>query len=464
VGLITEEVIVTLGNMNIKYFENLGYPIHRRIDSRKELSVKRGTIITVKVEDLLKSSNAKVDVECDCCGEELKNVVWQNYLKYVKEGGKYYCKKCAKKLYGDEKTKKTKLKNGKSFKQWCLENNRNDVLDRWDYELNKIKPHEILYATKNKYYFKCPRGIHQSELKCINSFTRGQEGSMECNQCNSFAQFGIDNLGNDFLEKYWDYEKNTINPWEISHGNSIRKVWIKCQDVNYHGSYDVVPNGFIKGYKCSYCASKKVHPLDSLGKLLEDKGLLHLWSNKNKKSSFEFMPSSREKVYWKCPNGKHKDYKRSINDSNNKCNFRCPECQYSKGEEVISNYFISEGFIKISQKDFEQLIDKEKYNKNYYIPQKEFEGLVGLGGKSLFYDFYLPKYNLIIEYDGEYHFRVIKYKNESIKQAKDKFKKQQIHDMRKSKYAMDNDIQLIRIPYWEFDNIEKILERELNLQ
>ena len=32
----------------------------------------------------------------------------------------------------------------------------------------------------------------------------------------------------------------------------------------------------------------------------------------------------------------------------------------------------------------------------------------------------------------------------------------------KNKYAMDNDIQLIRIPYWEFDNIEEILKRELN--
>ena len=34
-------------------------------------------------------------------------------------------------------------------------------------------------------------------------------------------------------------------------------------------------------------------------------------------------------------------------------------------------------------------------------------------------------------------------------------------DNLKSDYAMKNKIKLIRIPYWEFDNIESILDREL---
>ena len=42
----------------------------------------------------------------------------------------------------------------KSFKQWCTENNRQDVLDRWDYDLNYCKPCDIGYATNHKYYFK----------------------------------------------------------------------------------------------------------------------------------------------------------------------------------------------------------------------------------------------------------------------------------------------------------------------
>ena len=31
-------------------------------------------------------------------------------------------------------------KNKKSFYDWCVENNREDILDRWDYELNDCSP------------------------------------------------------------------------------------------------------------------------------------------------------------------------------------------------------------------------------------------------------------------------------------------------------------------------------------
>ena len=33
----------------------------------------------------------------------------------------------------------------------------------------------------------------------------------------------------------------------------------------------------------------------------------------------------------------------------------------------------------------------------------------------------------------------------------------------KTQYCKENNIKLIRIPYWEFDNIEEILNRELEV-
>jgi len=56
-----------------------------------------------------------------------------------------------------------------------------------------------------------------------------------------------------------------------------------------------------------------------------------------------------------------------------------------------------------------------------------------------------------------------KYKNEPIEQAKDRYKKQCIHDILKNKYAMDNNINILRIPYWEYNNIEEILNNYLNI-
>jgi len=257
------------------------------------------------------------------------------------------------------------------------------VLDRWDYELNNRLPNEILYATHEKYYFKCPRGLHTSEFKLISSFTSGQEGSIECDQCNSIAQFGIDNLGKDFFDKYW--------------------------------------------------------------------------SNKNTMDSWKYAKNSHQQVWWKCPEKIHDDYFREISNSNSS-NFRCPECQYSKGEERINEYFIKKGFIKINQDEFEQLVDKDKYNKNY-IPQKEFDGLMGLGNGLLSYDFYSLKHNLLIEYQGEQHERYIP----GFHKSKKDFEKQLEHDKRKKEYANKHNIKLLEIWYYDFDNIESILQKELNL-
>jgi len=457
--LISEEVLIKWHTTNKKWYESKGYIFTKYKDEFK-----------VRIHDLTSGSSVSVEVKCDCVdclNPYLKPILWQNYLKYIKEDGKYYCNKCASNLFGKEKTIKTKLKNTKSFEQWCVENNRQDVLDRWDYDLNDCKPNEICVSTNKKYYFKCPINSHLSELKIINSFTYGQEGSMDCQQCNSFAQYLLDNYGEEALDRYWDWDKNiNINFWHIAKSTGKIKVWIKCQDKDYHGSYDITPNHFITGNRCPYCTNRhgKVHPLDSLGKLLEDKNLLHLWSNRNKKSPYEYTPKSNQEVYWKCPEGTHKDYPRSICGSN-KSSFRCPECQYSKGEERVSNYFINLGFIKIIDEDYIILDDifKEKYH--HYIPQKEFDGLVGLKNGNLSYDFYLPnlQYNLLIEYDGEYHYMPIrKYKNEPIKYAEERLKKQQEHDRLKTEYAESYNINLLRIPYWEFDNIEDILDEYLN--
>jgi len=396
--LLTKEVEVILNNSIIKYYSNLGYDIPKIKNKYGDYTTPRGTKIIVKVEDLSHGSRVQVDVKCDCCGEII-NPYYNNYLRYLRRDGKYYCKKCSKKLFSINTYRKTILRNRKSFEQWCIENNRQDILDRWDYELNDCRPSEITYGTPNKYYFKCLKGLHKSELKNIGSFTSGEDGVMDCKQCISFAQWGIDHLGEDFFEKYWDYDKNVVNPWEISKGNSRKKVYIKCQKKDYHGSYDITPNHFtLNNPRCPYCNknSGKVHPLDSLGKLLEDKGLLHLWSEKNKRSPYEYPPTTHREVYWKCPEGNHKDYSRDI-ASSNRYNFRCPECNYSKGEVKISSYYTDIGFIKIEDNNYKILDDVYKEKYSYFIPQKEFDGLIGLKGGNLSYDFYLPnKYNLLI--------------------------------------------------------------------
>jgi hypothetical protein len=211
-----------------------------------------------------------------------------------------------------------------------------------------------------------------------------------------------------------------------------KECYFKCQN-NIHKSEAKK----ISDYVSNKCVNLDCSVCNSLGYKFPN--IFGIWSNKNKRSPYEYASKSRKEVWWKCPERKHKDYYRSI-DSSNTCDFRCPECQYSKGENKISEYLLQLN------------ID--------YISQKEFDGLIGLGNGNLSYDFYLPQYNLLIEAQGVQHEKPVDFKGKGKKYAEQDLLKQQEHDRRKREYAKRNNIRLLEIWYWDFDNIEEILNRK----
>ena len=71
------------------------------------------------------------------------------------------------------------------------------------------------------------------------------------------------------------------------------------------------------------------------------------------------------------------------------------------------------------------------------------------------FDFYLPNYNLCIEFDGRHHYEPIFGEKQHESTVK--------HDKIKNQYCKDNNITLLRIPYWEGNNIEDIITKQLNL-
>lgn len=146
-----------------------------------------------------------------------------------------------------------------SFEHWCNINNRQDLLDRWDYELNYFTPLEVGKTSVRRYYFKCPRGIHESSTYKLVNLTKYSYSEAKCKKCNSFAQWGIDNYGDDFLDKYWDYELNKdISPWDIPfRARSTTTIYIKCQYDSNHKSYKTFPDHFVNGCRCPECAREK---------------------------------------------------------------------------------------------------------------------------------------------------------------------------------------------------------------
>ena len=64
------------------------------------------------------------------------------------------------------------------------------------------------------------------------------------------------------------------------------------------------------------------------------------------------------------------------------------------------------------------------------------------------YDFYLPEYNILIEYDGQQHFTPAFNWD-----TKESFELRQKHDKIKNQYALNNNYVLIRIPYLHYNDL-----------
>ena len=77
--------------------------------------------------------------------------------------------------------------------------------------------------------------------------------------------------------------------------------------------------------------------------------------------------------------------------------------------------------------------------------------------KALPFDFYLPHYNILIEYDGQQHYRPVNFGGISDEEAYENFKITQLHDFIKTSYCKTHEIPLLRIPYWESEQIEQII-------
>lgn len=107
----------------------------------------------------------------------------------------------------------------------------------------------------------------------------------------------------------------------------------------------------------------------------------------------------------------------------------CGLCECSKGELYIATVLENHDILFFSQYIFEDCINPETNTK-------------------LRFDFYLPDYNTCIEYDGEQHFFPIDYFG-----GENGLKENQYRDNIKNNYCRKNNINLVRIPYFDKEKI-----------
>ncbi len=217
-----------------------------------------------------------------------------------------------------------------SFAQWCVDNDRQDLLDRWDYDLNNISPNEVSYKSNKKYWFKCPRGIHESELNDIQYLASGRSRTIYCNKCRSFAQYIIDNFGEDYLSQIWN-DSNVLNPWEMAY-KSTKKAIFNCLNNSNH-IYEMALQNFSEGQRCPHCSHRSHNSVDikdSLGTLYPE--IFDIWSDKNENTPYDYYPGSGQKIWIKCKDGRHDDYQQKVQFAV-RVGFRCPICTVENYEE-----------------------------------------------------------------------------------------------------------------------------------
>ena len=241
----------------------------------------------------------------------------------------------------------------------------------------------------------------------------------------------------EFIEK--SNKKHGIGKYnysKVKYVNNQTEVIIICSK---HGDFPQTPNNHLKGAGCPDCWEEKKATLYNLTleEFIERANKVHGIGTYDY-SKVNYVNMNTE-VIITCL--KHGDFPQK--PGNHLSGEGCPKCNNYKGEIAIRK-FLTECKIEFEeQKKFDDCKDK----------------------RQLPFDFYIPIYNLCIEFDGEGHFKPIKRSKEMTdKQAEEKLNYVQRHDEIKTNYCKNNGINLLRLK--NYKTIEKELEKyfQINLQ
>lgn len=186
------------------------------------------------------------------------------------------------------------------------------------------------------------------------------------------------------------------------------------------------PASVIQGCGCPNCRSEKI---SNASLKTNEKYLTELLERNINVVPLEKYIDGKTPILHKCLKD---NYIWKIAPSYMLHNIGCPKCRYSKGEKIIADWLDDNNIEYKIQYRFDDCRDK----------------------RSLPFDFYLPDYNKIIEYDGLQHFKPVEYFG-----GEKDFKTTKNHDNIKNDYCKAHDIPLLRISYKQ--NIEEELDNFL---
>lgn len=213
--------------------------------------------------------------------------------------------------------------------------------------------------------------------------------------------------------------------------NAMTKIEFVHNSCNH--AYSVSPNNFLRGKRCPECFGWRKKTTEEFAD--EVKGLV----------GNEYTVS-----------GEYKAARKKVEFTHNECDRkfemiaysfmagnRCPHCSASRGESSVSEALDEYGLNYEHQYTFDDCINKRPLPFDFCVLSEDKTPLVA------------------IEYDGIQHFEPRAHFG-----GTKGFEATNINDNIKNEYCQKNNIPLLRIPYWEFDNInclvfDKLVELDI---
>ena len=276
--------------------------------------------------------------------------------------------------------------------------------DKYDYSKSVYK------TKKEKVIITCP--IHGDFEQSPDGHLRGQG----CPRCKA------DKLSKDrsksleqFVEEANLVHNNKYNYSKFNYKNSKTKGIIIC---SIHGEFEQDPPNHLAGKGCPECGKLKI----SQKLTMSNKDFINHCQKLNPEYDYSITEYTgmANKIKYVCPfhgiieQNAHDHYYNEVG---------CPKCNKSHGEKFIEQFLVE---------------NKIEYTDQYSI---EIDSTINSSGHAKV-DFYLPKYNTFIEYNGIQHYESVKHFG-----GGKIFQHQQKRDLALVDYCVKNSIQLIIIPY-----------------
>jgi hypothetical protein len=289
----------------------------------------------------------------------------------------------------------------------------------WYTEKNEVTARQVIKNSNNKYWFKCTTCKH-TYFKQVHLVTQHN-----CTYCTNQELCNKDNCTTCFKKsfasnekaKYWS-TKNKLTPNQVFK-NSAKKYYFDCHNCKHEFMcrlyaitsqntwcpYCAINSSALCDEECDFCYNKSFasHPQAK-----------H-WSKKNKIKPRYLCKGTSEKYYFNCENGH--EFLSSLSGITS--GTWCPQCK-NKTETKLLDWL------------------QNNYKEHTIIYQPKFEWCKNKGtNRYLPFDFFIKELNLLVELDGDAHFKqVSSWEPPEVRRK---------NDVYKMKQAVSKNISIIRI-------------------